>query len=114
DGRGALHVLAGATTSASWRAKVLLGPGQYRFEGQARTAGLKPLPFGKNNGAALEVSGIRGSRPRWLTGDKGWTKLEVDFEILKNEQELDLICGLRAAGGEAWFDLETLKLRRIP
>ncbi len=72
------------------------------------------MPFGKNNGAALEVSGIRGSRPRWLTGDKGWTKLEVDFEILKNEQEVDLICGLRAAGGEAWFDLETLKLRRIP
>ena len=111
DGRAALHLVAGKATSASWRAKVLLAPGRYRFEGQARTRGLKPLPFGKNNGAALEVSGVRSSRPRWLTGDSGWTKMEVDFEIVGREQEVDLSCGLRAGAGEAWFDLGTLKLR---
>src|SRR5206468_3487730 len=101
------------TTSASWRAKVLLAPGRYRFEGQARTTGVKALPFGRNHGAALDVSGIKSSRSQWLAGDTVWTRLEIEFEIKGRETEVDLICALRASAGEAWFDAESLRLARL-
>jgi hypothetical protein len=92
DGRKTLHLLAGPTTSASWRQKVILEPGQYRLEGLVRTRGLKPLPFGKNHGAALDVTAAKPTRPRWLTYDANWTQLGVDFEIVGRESEM------RAAG----------------
>ncbi|HEU0010767.1 MAG TPA: CotH kinase family protein [Verrucomicrobiae bacterium] len=112
DGRAALHLLAGPTTSASWRAKVLLAPGRYRFEGQARTAGVKPLAFGKNHGASLGVVGTKTSRPQLLAGETGWTSVEVEFELRGHESEVDLVCALRASAGEAWFDAASLRLVR--
>ena len=112
DGRAALHLLAGPTTSASWRAKVLLTPGRYRFEGLARTAGVKPLPFGRNHGASLGVVGPKTARPQFLVGETGWTKLEVEFELLDRDAEVDLQCALRASAGEAWFAAASLRLVR--
>lgn len=113
DGRAALHVRAGPTTSASWRAKVLLAPGRYRFEGLARTAGVKPLAFGKNHGASLGVVGTKTSRPQLLAGETAWMKMEVEFELRGRENEVDLVCSLRASAGDAWFDAESLRLVRL-
>ena len=113
DGRAALHLRAGPTTSASWRAKVLLVPGRYRFEGRVRTAGVKPLPFGKNHGASLGLVGATASRPQLLTGETAWTKVELEFELHGREAEVDLLCSLRASAGEAWFDAESLRLVRM-
>jgi len=112
-GRAALHLLAGPKTSASWRSKVLLAPGRYRFEGLARTAGVKPLPFGKNNGASLGVVGTKTSRPQLLAGETAWTTVQVEFELNGRETEVDLVCGLRAGAGEAWFDVGSLRLVRM-
>ncbi len=113
DGRAALHLRAGSTTSASWRAKVLLAPGRYRFEGVVRTAGVKPLPFGKNHGASLGVVGAAASRPQLLAGETAWTKVELEFELHGREAEVDLLCSLRASAGDAWFDAESLRLVRM-
>lgn len=113
DGRPALHLVAGPTTSASWRAKVLLAPGRYRFDGLARTTGVKPLPFGKNHGASVGVVGAKTSHPQLLTGETGWTKVNVEFELRGREAEVDLVCSLRASAGEAWFDAAALRLVRI-
>jgi hypothetical protein len=112
DGRAALHVRAGPTTSASWRTKVLLAPGRYRFEGLARTAGVKSLAFGKHHGASLGVVGTKSSRPQLLSGETAWMKLEVEFELRGRETEVDLVCSLRASAGEAWFDAASLRLVR--
>jgi hypothetical protein len=113
DGKAALHLRAGPTTSASWRARVLLAPGRYRLEGLVRTTAVKPLPFGKHHGASLDVVGAKTTRPRFLAGETAWTKLEVEFELRGRESELDLICALRASAGEAWFDAASLRLVRI-
>ena len=112
DGRAALHLRAGPTTSASWRAKVLLAPGKYRFEALARTSGVKPLPFGKTHGASIGVVGTKGSSPKFLMGETAWTKVEVEFELRNRGAEVDLVCALRASAGEAWFDAASLRLVR--
>jgi hypothetical protein len=110
----ALHINAGPTTSASWRVKVLLAAGRYRFEGAARTAGVKPMAFGKNKGAGLRVSVAKQSTPHQLVGDSSWTKSSIEFVLTAPETEVELLCELRASAGEAWFDFESLRLVRLP
>ncbi|HXP59277.1 MAG TPA: CotH kinase family protein, partial [Dongiaceae bacterium] len=56
-GLSALHIVAGPQTLASWRARVLLEPGRYRFEGRAKVAGVKPLPSGRHQCAGLRIGG---------------------------------------------------------
>ncbi len=113
DGRPALHILAGRATSASWRTTVLLEPGLYRFGGQAKVGGVKPLPFGSAQGAGLRVSGAVRQGEN-LVGDSAWKDLAVTFQVLPTNREVELVCELRASGGEAWFDTGSLRLRRIP
>ena len=58
-----------------------------------------------------------------LTGDAEWTDFSFDFEvqnagsqfgfmspIQEDAPETDLLCELRAAKGEAWFDRDSLRL----
>jgi hypothetical protein len=112
DKRPALHILAGLVTSASWRSTVLLESGRYRFEGRARTSGVKPMKFGRNKGAGLRVSSARLPEPHQLVGDSPWIPFNVDFDLTAPETELELICELRASAGDVWFDLESLKLSK--
>lgn len=112
EGRRALAIHAGPVTSAAWRTKVLLPPGKYRFEGAVKTLSVAPLKFGKNHGATLRVSGVPAMRPAGLLGDQTWKNLQVDFETSAHEQEVELVCDLRASQGTAWFDLESLRIVR--
>ena len=112
DGRLAFHISAGPVTSASWRTKVLLQAGRYRFEGAVRTADVKPMAFGKNKGAGLRVSAAKLAVPHQIVGDTPWKTLAVGFELSAPETEVELICELRASKGEAWFGAETLRLVR--
>jgi spore coat protein CotH len=113
DGKSILAIHAGPVTSAAWRAKVLLPPGQYRFEGSVKTAAVTALNFGKNHGATLRVSGAPAIRPPGLLGDKAWKTLQVPFQTTEREQEVELVCDLRASRGTAWFDVESLHLVRL-
>ena len=110
DGRRALMIRAGPVTSASWRTKVLLARGEYRFEGSVRTASIEPLSFGKNHGAMLRVMQVPAARPPPLLGTQSWKTLQVLFEITEREQELELVCDLRGRAGTAGFDVESLRL----
>jgi hypothetical protein len=111
-GKTALMIRAGPVTSASWRAKVLLPPGRYHFEGSIQVASVAPLNFGKNHGATLRVAGVSAARAAALLGEQPWKTLQVPFETAAREQEVDLVCDLRASKGTAWFDLESLRLVR--
>jgi hypothetical protein len=114
DGRAALQIKAGSVTSASWRAKVLLVPGRYRFEGAIRTTGVRSLPYGKNKGAGLRMSAVKQAAPHEISGDTPWKLVTVEGELTAPETEVELICELRASAGEAWFDTEALRLIRLP
>ncbi|MBM3840427.1 MAG: hypothetical protein FJ398_21175 [Verrucomicrobia bacterium] len=106
-GIGSLGVSMGrGGGSASWRTRVLLPAGRYRFEGRARTSGV-----GNTGGICLRISGEQ--RPDvWRSSDHGWTTLRYDIWVREPESEVELICELKAARGEAWFDETSLRLIR--
>jgi hypothetical protein len=112
--KAALHIQAGPVTSASWRSKVLVARGRYRFEGSVCVRGVEPLAYGRNKGAGLQVGGLRRLRPDALTGNQNWQPQQVEFQVTEPESELELVCELRARQGEAWFAVDTLRLVQLP
>lgn len=95
--------------AGSWRAAMTLPQGKYRFEAMCRTVGLA-AGEGDNSGVGLRLSG--GQRPKGLSGDNDWKKIEFDFEVTEPAREVVLVAEARAGKGEAWFDLQTLKVRK--
>jgi len=108
DGKKLLHVTAsGQTSASSWRTRLLLTSGRYIFEGYSRTRG---AGSGSESGATLRISGTR--RGAVLNGDSQWTMLSFPFEVPEASRDIELICELKGASGEAWFDTTSLKVRR--
>jgi hypothetical protein len=95
---------------ASWRSRVLLDAGKYRFEGKVATKGVVPLKEPTGEGAGLRISG--SSRPNQLSGDSEWKKVTFEFDVPGPGTEVVLVCELRAEKGRAWFDLGSLQLTR--
>jgi spore coat protein H len=112
DRTPALHIAAGPTTSASWRSACKLPAGHYRFEGRLLLHGIKALPFGRAQGAGLRVNGTKLSHG--LLGDRDWTVAEAVFDVQDEHSIIELICDLRASGGDVWFDRESLKVLKLP
>jgi len=107
----ALHIQCeGGGGVASWRTSVLLGPGKYRFTGQAKVSGVVPQTS-DIGGGGLRISG--GQRKNKLIGDLDWTQLEHEFAVEGGEREVVLVCELRATKGEIWFDAESLQLEQM-
>ncbi len=93
----------------SWRTRVLLDEGTYRFSGRVKTDRLSTnnVPRG---GVTLRVS---GEREVIMTAEaRDWTMLTYDFEI-QGLQDTELVCELRASRGSAMFDLGSLRLTRV-
>lgn len=111
EGKSAFHIEAGpAGAIASWRSRILLGPGKYRFVGLAKTKGVGPRVSETGAGAGVRISG--GKRTEKLVGDTDWTPVEIAFEV-PAAGEVDLVCELRAEKGEAWFDRSSLRLIKL-
>jgi hypothetical protein len=107
EGKDMLHIQArNERTRASWRAQVYLTRGWYRFEGMARTASLT------GGSARLRISGdtrsigISGSSP-------AWRPLVHLFEVQDAGMDVEFVCELTALQGEAWFDVASLRLRKL-
>jgi spore coat protein H len=114
----------GGPSRATWRLRVCLPPGKYRFAGRVRIEGVVPANVELNDagrgGADLRIS--RDQPESKLEGDRGWTTSSFDFEIDPviegpGEQpttQVELVCELQASAGMAWFDEASLELRRLP
>lgn len=113
DGRETLSIRAGRETGSSWRSRITLLSGRYRFEALTRCAGVKGIRDEKGLGAGLRLSDIDETRRNQLEGDSDWQKLEYGFEVLAPFEELELVCELRATAGQVWFDKQSLRLVRI-
>lgn len=116
NGVKTLHVAAGpdGRCTASWRTRVLLREGTYVFEGRLRTKGIVPLENEKNSkglGAGLRQS-QKQARKHGFVGDTEWHPAAYEFTITGDREDVSLICELRGEAGEAWFDLESLRLVR--
>jgi spore coat protein H len=105
--------VANGGSVASWRTRVLLEGGRYRFQGRARTVGVAAVSDNKGEGAGLRISGSQQPRGNKLKGDTPWTNVAYEFPVPPGAGEVELICELRARRGEAWFDAKSLKLVKI-
>jgi hypothetical protein len=135
DGTPSLVIMATNSSTASWRSAVKLEPGRYRFEGRALGEGIEPLvrkpaanqPANtkpaedrKGVGAGLRIStaGERSEnqkpRKNSLVGSAGWTLLAFDFEFTAGNEDAELVCELRAINGTVWFDIDSLKIIKLP
>jgi spore coat protein H len=125
-GKKLLHISArNGSCVGVWFTRVRLEPGHYRLEGKARTQAVTTDPGDRKGGAGLRNSERRMIQK--LTGDTGWTNIVFEFDVGDTSSQsgfmgmgpvqeeipdLQLICELRAAKGEAWFDRDSLRLLR--
>lgn len=108
DGKAYLQIIGdGASSSASWRTRVMLPAGQYRFEGMVRTKNAAQ----HGSGVVLRVSGARQVSP--IQADSKWEKCSFDFEIEEAIADVELICEVRPAIGEVWFDTSSLRIVKV-
>lgn len=95
---------------ASWRQRVLLAHGKYRFEARMRTLGVEPIADDRGRGAGLRISGV--NRENELSGDSEWQQPHYDFEIADEMGEVELVAELRATKGQLWIE-SPLRLRKV-
>jgi hypothetical protein len=111
DGRATLHIQSDTNGCvASWRSRIFLEAGKYRFVALARTAGVVPLKGGAGAGAGVRIS--KGKRTHQLFGYSDWTPLDFDFDV-PTASDVDLVCELRAERGDVWFDRDSLRLIKV-
>jgi hypothetical protein len=111
EGKTLLSINAGnGVSSSSWRARVSLLPGRYQFEGRVRVNDVTIDPGDTRGGAGLRIS--KGTMPHKLTGTTPWTDFKYLFEV-SDDGDVELICELRAAKGEALFDTSSLRLMQV-
>jgi spore coat protein H len=98
-------VLTNGGGAGSWRTRVLLNSGQYRFEGRARLA-----PGSDNCRVSLRISGER-SLPQLPSGTE-WISLSYPFSVNQFVAEVWLVCEFSGPSGAVWFDPDSLRLIR--
>jgi hypothetical protein len=62
----------------------------------------------QRGGAGLRIS--KGMLPRRAFGTTEWVRMAYDFVVQDALGDIELVCELRAAAGEAWFDTKSLRL----
>jgi len=100
-----IKVTRSGPTVASWRAKVLLEPGQYRLSARAQSTNLAAMNDEKGEGAGIRISGTQHPRTNKIVSTSPWKDLAYDFTAPGGE--VVLICELRATRGEVAFALLT-------
>lgn len=122
DGRRILSIeVSGPGSYGSWRARLALPPGRYRFETRVKTTEVRGTdPTGRGRGAGIRISGNR--RGAGLEGSNDWRTLRYDFAVpgeeggrrgMGGEQDAVLIAELRADSGVVEFDADSMVLSRI-
>lgn len=111
QGNAPLYIAASdANTVGSWRTRVMLDSGNYRFGGRIRTKDVRPRSGEPDKGAGLRIS--RGTIPKGLSGSTEWRSFACSFQVPEGGADVEFVCELRASEGEAWFDRASLRVIR--
>ena len=111
SGNEVLYLAANGNTICSWRTRLALEEGAYRFEGKVRTHNVKSSSGEPTGGAGLRIHG--GPVAPELNGDQDWQKVSYSFRVPEGGGDIEVVCELRAARGEAWFDKSSLRVVRV-
>jgi len=97
--------------AASWRATVSLVAGRYVFTARVSALGISApgLTASDSIGATIRVSGSTAAKR--IASNVAWERLEHRF-VVREPGDVQLVCELRAAQGEAWFDVASLQLSK--
>jgi spore coat protein H len=135
-----LHIHAtGIADAGAWATTVWLEEGTYRVTARIKTRDVVTAPMDAEAGAGLRIwsnrkmtEGVhwswfpfsesqevqtRGVLPpikpsQKVSGTADWTEVTYEFELRQPIADLQILCELRRAGGEAWFDRDSLKITR--
>jgi hypothetical protein len=110
--KGALRIgTKDGSSIGSWRTGVWLEQGRYKLEGKVKTQGIAADPGDPRGGAGVRT---KTSRPeKYLLGDSDWKPIALEFAVSDPLTEVQILCEFRGAEGEAWFDLDSLKVKRL-
>jgi len=97
--------------SSSWRTHVLLPRGSYRLEARIKTEDVIPIPDDQGRGAGIRRS--QSGRSNELSGTNDWTLVTYEWRVPEDQRQVELVLELRARHGSAWFDRDSLKVRRV-
>jgi spore coat protein H len=139
----ALRIAAnGAASFGAWTTVVWLEEGRYVIEGRARSRGVRGSVRNERGGAGFRVwshrKETRGASWGWfpysnsrdrqlgglipvsagtteqrLTGSTEWQELRHEFELRQPIADVQVQCVLQATDGEAWFETDSLTIRRL-
>ncbi|PYI86707.1 MAG: hypothetical protein DME26_08515 [Verrucomicrobia bacterium] len=71
---------------------------------------MTPDPGDPRAGVGFRTTGRRFAQK--LIGANDWKPIAFEFEVDQGMAEVELICELRARQGEAWFEVESMRLIR--
>jgi hypothetical protein len=111
NGNVLLYIGTKTGCTASWRTTVALDPGKYRIEARIKTKGVMLDENDPRAGAGLRVSRVRTGQKN--EGDHDWMPIHFDFDVQGDGGEKEIVCELRADEGEIWYELKSLKLKRL-
>jgi spore coat protein H len=98
---------------ASWRTRVLLPAGHYRFEARISASDFMPTQNAPGGGICLRIYGQPPSRSEPLAQTLDWKPFSADFSVVEPRQEVALICEVRAFKGTVRIEKNSLKLVRM-
>ena len=111
SGGRAFHLLARSeATVAGFRAPIRLPAGDYVLSARLKTSLLKPYTDSRGSGAGVRIGG--GSRTNALAGTHDWTPVQFSLH-LEESRDLEWVVEIRADAGEAWVEMNSLKLQQI-
>jgi len=110
DGRRSFSIRVGSSgvCVASWRSIVALGPGEYTFHAKVRVKNIVGLEEDGASAAGIRLSNT--TRTERVDGTKE-VALTHAFSVQEARREVVLVCELRGAKGQVWFD--GLRLTRV-
>ena len=111
EGKTLLRIATKEFCTASYRTVVRLDPGSYQFEARIKTKGVVFKEIDEKAGAGLRISRFRKGQRH--AGDNDWMPTTFEFEVTPEKPEVELVCELRANAGEIFFDLASLKLKKL-
>ncbi|HTI72554.1 MAG TPA: CotH kinase family protein [Candidatus Limnocylindria bacterium] len=113
EGKGQLlRLVAEQRSSAgSWRSRLHLFPGRYSYSARIKTARVDPYNVERmQGGAGIRISGsLPTSR---FKGDTEWQTMTYEFEIT-DVRDVEFVAELRANVGEVYFDLGSMRLKKM-
>ncbi len=96
---------------ASYRTRVVLPAGTYRFAASVKAENIKGSADHPGTGAGLRISGSQ--RTNQLVDSSEWKLLFFEFKIEEPSREVELVAELRATSGTVYFREDSLKLVRV-